>query len=132
MCVYAQDADEMDKELLEEAYYNLLADRLVAYAISADAVVVPCADQPLAKALMRRAQRICPRTSPHYSLCNTAGTVPPDADIRHTPQPIDAPLPLGPVSRAALHTALWALEERHAEAPLTPLLDAECQSQPSR
>jgi hypothetical protein len=127
-CVYAQDAEEVDKEL-EEAYYNHLAEKIVAYTISVDALVVPCADQPFAKALIRRAREYAKDlviiASEFRGQC-------PQADIRHTPQPIDTPLPLGPVSRAALHTALWALEERHADAPLTPLLDAECQSQPSR
>ncbi|MFN7105067.1 MAG: hypothetical protein ACK4M3_00520, partial [Pyrobaculum sp.] len=47
-------------------------------------------------------------------------------DVQHDPQPVEIPLPLGPASRSALHTAAWAIEEKIAEAPLTPLLDIEC------
>jgi hypothetical protein len=122
MCTYAQDGDEVEG-LLEEAYYNLLADRLLAYTVSADAVVVPCADPALARALMRRAREYAPDLA---TIASQHGGECPDADIRHTPRPIETPLPLGPASRAAVHTAIWALEEAVAESPLTPLLDWEC------
>jgi len=122
LCTYTQDGDEIEG-LLEEAYYNLLADRLLAYTISTDAVVIPCADPALAKALIRRAREYAPDLT---TIASQYGGECPDADIHHTPRPIELPLPLGPASRAAVDTAIWAVEERTAESPLTPLLDWEC------
>ncbi len=122
LCTYAQDGDEIES-ILEEAYYNLLADRLLAYTVSADAVVVPCVDPALARALIRRAREYAPDLT---TIASQHGGECPDADIHHTPRPIDLPLPLGPASRAAVHTAIWAIEEETAESPLTPLLDWEC------
>ncbi|MEZ0319246.1 MAG: hypothetical protein ABWK05_04530 [Pyrobaculum sp.] len=108
--------------VLEEVYYNYLADRVLAYSATADALVVPCADQALARALAKRAREYAPDlaliASQYGGRCQL--------DHAHDPQPLDVPLPLGPVSRAALHTATWAVDEGIAEAPLTPLLDARC------
>ena len=121
LCTYAKDGEEIGG-VLEEAYYNLLADRVLAHAISTDSVVIPCADPPLARALIRRAREYAPDLA---IIASQYGGECPDADIRHTPQPIDSPLPLGPISKAALHTAIWAIEEGVAESPLTPLLACE-------
>lgn len=108
--------------ILEEVYYNYLADRILARAASADAVVVPCVDQPLSKALAKRAREYAPDllqiASQYGGVCQL--------DIQHEPRTVEVPLPLGPASRAAIHTAMWAIEEDIAEAPLTPLLDAQC------
>ncbi|ACB40196.1 hypothetical protein [Pyrobaculum neutrophilum] len=120
-CTYGEDGVDVEG-VLEEAYYNHLADRVLAYAVSTDALVIPCADQPLARALARRAREYAPGlmlvASQHGGVC-------PEADVAHVPQPAEAPIPLGPASRAALGTAMWAIDEGVAESPLTPLLDAE-------
>ncbi|MFN3805109.1 MAG: hypothetical protein ACK4SY_08635 [Pyrobaculum sp.] len=108
--------------ILEEAYYNYLADKILAHTATADALVVPCVDQPLARALSRRAREYAPDLLQIAS--QYGGTC--QLDVQHDPKPVEVPLPLGPASRAALHTAAWAIEERIAEAPLTPLLDIEC------
>ncbi|MEM1597617.1 MAG: hypothetical protein QXP31_10000 [Pyrobaculum sp.] len=108
--------------ILEEAYYNYLADRVLAYTATADALVVPCADQALAKALAKRAREYAPDlaliASQYGGRCQL--------DYAHDPQLIDVPIPLGPASRAALHTATWAIDEGIAEAPIAPLLDVQC------
>ncbi len=122
LCKWAQDGEDIDW-LLEEAFYNHLADRVLAYTTSADALIIPCADKPLAKALARRAKEYAPDLT---LIASRYGGECPQADYAHDPQLIDTPLPLGPISRAALHTAIWAIDEGIAEAPLTPLLDAEC------
>lgn len=107
--------------VLEEAYYNYLADRIVAHTAAVDALIIPCADAPLAKALARRTREYAPDL---VTIGSKYGGDCPEVDYIHTPQPVDTPLPLGPVSRAALNTAMWAVDEEIAEAPLTPLLDA--------
>ncbi|MGC9050295.1 hypothetical protein [Pyrobaculum sp.] len=121
-CRQSPTGADIDK-VLEEAYYNHLADRIMAQTPSADALVIPCADKPLARALAKRAREHAPDLT---LIASRYGGDCPQADYTHDPQPIDTPLPLGPTSRAALHTATWAIGEGVAEAPLTPLLDADC------
>jgi len=119
-CRYARDGADIG-QVMEYAYYNYLADKVVAAAIHADALVLPCADKPLARALARRAREAIPGIT-----LIAAGRDCPDADHHHDPTPIQTPIPLGPTSRAVLATAIWAIDEGMAEAPVAPLLDVQC------
>lgn len=121
-CVYDINGVDIDR-ILEEAYYNNLADRILAHTISTDALVIPCVDQPLARALIKRAREYAPDLT---LIASQYGGSCPEADVIHTPQTVKVSIPLGPSSKAALHTAMWAVEKGVAESPLTPLLDVEC------
>lgn len=120
-CRYGKNGVEISA-LLEEIYYNYFADRILAYAASADALVVPCADIPLARALARRTREY----APDLLLITSGARCPVDADYKHEPTPLELPIPLGPISRAALSTAVWSIDKAVADAPLTPLLDYSC------
>jgi len=123
-CRQSPRGADIDK-VLEEAYYNHLVDRIMSQTLSVDALIIPCVDKPLAHALAKRARE---RALDLTLIASGRGGDCPPVDYIHDPQPIDIPLPLGPVSRATLHTATWAIDEDVAEAPLTPLLDADCAS----
>ncbi|MEM4578445.1 MAG: hypothetical protein QXU59_06440 [Pyrobaculum sp.] len=107
--------------IIEEAYYNYLTDRVLASTLTLDAIVVPCADIHFAKALVKRAREYTPDI---LLIASKYGGECPDVDYIHEASPIDIPLPLGPISRSALNTAIWSIDEKIAESPLTPLLDA--------
>ncbi|ABP51648.1 MULTISPECIES: hypothetical protein [Pyrobaculum] len=121
-CRWSQDGEEIES-LLEEAYYNHLADRIIAITTTADSLIIPCIDRPLAKALVKRAREYAPDLT---LIASEYGGECPEADYVHNPQPLEAPIPLGPASRAVLHTAVWSIDEGIAEAPVAPLLDARC------
>jgi len=122
LCRYSSAGADISG-VLEEAYYNSLADAILARAAAVDALVVPCADAPFARALIKRASESAPDLK---IIASQYGGQCVGADVVHTPQLADVPLPLGPISRAALHTAMWAVGSGEAECPLTPLLDCSC------
>jgi hypothetical protein len=117
MCTHAQDGDGVEG-LLEEAYYNLLADRLLAYTVSADAVVVPCADPALARALMRRAREYAPDLA---TIASQHGRgVPRRRHPPHATPHRDAAPPRPRLPRGGAHSHLGPRRSSSGEPPNPP------------
>ncbi len=120
----AEGAEIADRRLIVEAYYNTIANEVLALTPSVDSIAVPCFTGALGEAVAKRAREAEPGLTLIAAKLGDGDCGWADAAYRELKAPaLPRALRLGPASIATLSAALRAQEELSLYSTLALLTD---------